>query len=287
MIKENLFERIAVIAYESLVEEVKTTPKPGLVDQDNNGAHLDMTLQTFLDSAGSLYSYFRDSVKIGSENYSDIKQLLEKLRPLGKKAEKRMYMITNGVNTHKGAIFSMGIFCSAAGVLLQSDEKLDLLRFSEVCREICCGLTEEFHSLAFIPENSETKWTHGEKLYLQYGVTGIRGEAEQGFPLVFSFAYPLFQEYKKQGFTSRQSGACTLLHLISKTQDTNLITRMGYEKTLFFQEKLRGFLKEASPEAILAVLKPLDAFFIREHISPGGCADLLALTYFLDFVFRD
>lgn len=278
--KDNGFfcEQIASMARESLILEVETTPKPGLVDKNNNGAHIDMNLQTFLDSADALYPYFKECAKIGSHPDSRPQTLLSRLRPLGIHAEQIMYHTTHGVNTHKGAIFSMGIFCGAAGLLWKESLACphDLTQLSAVCQIMCNDILCDFR------EDSPQPLSHGENMYHKYHLTGVRGEAAAGFPSVFRFGYPIYMNYKKEALSTMEAGACTLLHLISRIMDTNIAARTDYATLLRIQKELTIFLSHASAADILQALPAIDTAFIQRNISPGGCADILALIYFLD-----
>ena len=272
-----MIRKIAQAAYHSLILEVCTTPKPGLVDRRNNGAHRDMDLALFRRSAASLRPYFLACVKAGYALDVPVTALLpERLRPLGLAAEQEMFRVTGGVNTHKGAIFSLGIFCCAAGILLRYPKDPD---FSLILPSICSVLTEDFlHVEPTAPA------THGERLYLQYGITGIRGEAIHGFPSVFRVALPAYRNYRSEGLPRMDAGACTLLHLICVVEDTNLIFRSDYSTYLSIRQKTADFLRNASAADILSVLPEMDSVFIRKNLSPGGSADLLSLVYFLDLL---
>lgn len=119
--------KIATFAVEGMLYEVTATPKPGLVDRANNGAHYDMDYFTFMSSAAALYMAFDEMIKEGArsgEQQEDIRKLLAPLREIGKRAENRMFAFTDGVNTHKGMIFSLGILCGCAGWLTGRNETL-------------------------------------------------------------------------------------------------------------------------------------------------------------------
>lgn len=274
---------IAQAAHQSLILEVRTTPKPGLVDQNNTGSHKDMDLPLFLKSADALQLYFLECAQIGIHYQDRPEHMLSFLRPLGMRAEQDMYQATCQVNTHKGAIFSMGIFCAVAGYLHQHGQKKDSVHyfsdFSDTCRRICGHLMDDFkHISALSPR------TNGEQLYLLHKITGIRGEAALGFPSVFRIGFPAYKKYCREGLSSLDAGACTLLHLIAVAEDTNIISRSSYETYLAIRQALASYLRTASASEILSVLPEMDQIFISRNISPGGCADMLALIYFLDLL---
>ncbi len=279
----DLSYQIAQAAHQSLILEVRTTPKPGLVDQNNTGAHKDMDLPLFLKSADSLFPYFQKCAQTGILHQHRPDDLLTFLRPLGIHAEEEMYQATNHVNTHKGAIFSMGIFCAAAGYLHQHGQEKDSVHyfsdFSDTCSKICSHLLEDFKHITV-----SSPCTNGEQLYILHKITGIRGEAALGFPSVFQIGFPTYKNYCKEGLSSLDAGACTLLHLIAHVEDTNIISRSSYETYLAIRQALSFYLKTAFAAEILSVLPEMDQIFISRNISPGGCADLLALIYFLDLL---
>ncbi len=291
-IMENFFmfrlsNHIGLLMQKALFYEVNTSLKPGLVDRLHTGSHQDMDLNTFINSAYSLTDFFCQCTKEGlSFNYSKEKLplLFQKLRDIGKQAEKTMLLATKGINTHKGIIFSGGILCSAIGYYI-SNKNIDfssedfLSSLSEIC---CCMLPELLNDyLVLTPATAET---NGEKLYLKHKITGIRGEAKDGFPHLFAMGLPLFKSVLKEGFSMWQSGLITLLHYIAYTEDTNLITRSDYNFACKIQKDLKEFLAHATYEEQLSILSKLDAFFVSKNISPGGSADMLALTYFLYFI---
>ena len=126
--------------------------------------------------------------------------------------------------------------------------------------------------------------THGEKLYLRYGVKGIRGEAARGFPHVLEHGLFFLEKLREEGYSMNEAGLLTLLRYISSVEDTNMIIRSDYDTVLRIQEKLRVFLKTAGYREQLEMLPELDAYFVKKNISPGGSADMLALTYSLYFL---
>lgn len=266
---------IGETAYHALIQEVNTTPKPGLVDRNNQGAHKDMCIEHFQASADALRPYF---CRIAREGYLTKKlpahETLKVIRKIGKEAEQAMLQATGGVNTHKGAIFSMGLLCAAAGRVsphLWSMETL-LLECAEMAKGIIASDTAGI--------TRETAQTNGEKLYLEYGITGVRGQAESGFPAVKYTAYPVYQDALKQGYSINDAGCITLLHLIASTDDTNLISRSSRAQQLVLRQQITDILSENPYPGTETILK-MDQEFIQRNLSPGGCADLLAMVYFL------
>ena len=132
-------------------------------------------------------------------------------------------------------------------------------------------------------EKKETL-SYGEKLYKEYGITGIRGEAAQGFPSVFEIGLPKLKEEISQGKSMNDAGVSVLIALISKVQDTNIITRSDRETLFWAQKEAQQVLKNGVKEE---QVQSLDKLFIEKNISPGGCADLLALCFFVYFCHQE
>ena len=270
-----LAEFIAVSAYFALNQEVNTTPKPGLVDRNNNGAHKDMGLRHFFISANTLRPYFYQFAGIGLKTRDmDPKETFQKLRPIGMEAEEAMLSATGGVNTHKGAIFSMGLLCAAAGRIAPDEWCAEGLL--KECAKMAAGIvTADFGQIT-----GKNAVTAGESIYAKYGITGVRGQAESGFPVILDIGLPVFKSATQKGLAFNHAGAITLLHLIANTDDTNLIHRSSRARQLEIREQIDDLLKN-DPYPSLQTILELDAQFIRENLSPGGCADLLAMIYFL------
>ena len=167
-------QTVAALAVRALLYEVAVTPKPGLVDRENNGSHHDMDFYTFLASASVLYPYFTACFLTGRSTAADpAPETFSKLRVPGKLAEGDMLLATDGVNTHKGAIFTMGLACGALGRLepeARTDPAAVLSQVSAMTR----GVEKELTAAA----GTET---HGGRAYARYGVTGVRGQAAAGF----------------------------------------------------------------------------------------------------------
>lgn len=264
----------------AMLHEVYTTPKPGLVDQNNTGSHQDMDVELFEKSARILESYFVRCVKVGEENAGLPPHcLLKELRPLGIKAERDMFQATGGINTHKGMIFSLGILCGALGQFLGRGEKPDTASLCKRAGEVAYpALEKDLAELKMRPAQ-----TAGERQFAAHGIAGIRGEAAGGFPSVQEYGLPVLQREMAAGAGLYRAGAVTLLYLIANVVDTNMISRSSYQVQQELQDQVAELLeKNTSPtdEEILA----LDSLFIEKNVSPGGCADLLAISYFLLFL---
>ena len=266
---------ISRLAVQSLLCEVYATPKPGLVDQNNNGSHKDMDLMLFLRSSAALWPYFHQCAKIGLAG-GDPAEVFEKLRQAGLKAEQVMLNTTGGINTHKGAIFSLGILCGAAAMLLPEDwENPEAL--SKQSALLAKGIVRKDYEFMAQPV------TTGEKLFETHGITGARGQAEAGFPGVFRVGLPVLEEALEKGLSFNNALCNTLLHILVTTWDTNLIKRGGMAAYGQLQAMLEQLL-QSKPFLPMEIIAQLDGAFIKQNLSPGGSADLLSATCFAYFL---
>jgi holo-ACP synthase/triphosphoribosyl-dephospho-CoA synthase len=274
-------EQAAAFATKALLDEACTTPKPGLVDRDNSGSHRDMDLFTFMASAAALSPYWARCIEIGqdSANLPPPDTFLQ-LRKAGLAAEEAMFAATGGVNTHKGAIFTLGVVCGAVGRLWKPDAPCRApLSILAECRSMTSSvLKAELGSIA--SAGLEHADTSGQRLYLRYGLTGIRGEVAQGFPSVAQVALPILERALEAGYSRNDAGAMTLIHLIARGCDTNMVARGGME-TAQAAARNAAELLERTAFPSMADIARMDQDFIAKNLSPGGCADLLAVTYFL------
>ena len=269
-------------AVRALLYEVTTTPKPGLVDRRNSGSHTDMDSFTFMSSAASLYPYFEACAKAGRATMDrPAPETFAALRPLGCEAEGEMLDATHGINSHKGAIFSIGITCAALGRLDRSLWKDSARVLAEVS-----AMTKGLTAQDFADVTAETAVTAGQKLYVQYGITGVRGQVEAGLPAVLEHGLPALEQGLAQGYDINRAGCGALLAILAHSTDTNIIARSSRERQLALVDELNALLAQ-TPYPDEALLAALDDRFIAEHLSPGGSADLLALTYLLHFFRTD
>ena len=267
----------ARLACQALLYEVAITPKPGLVDRENSGSHRDMDFFTFQASAAALQPYFAQCVRIGRQGGAP-EETLRALRLPGKLAEAEMRRATVGVNTHKGAIFSMGILCGALG-RLDRESWGNPDRILDECAAMAKGIvSEDYRDLT-----PETAKTAGQKLYLRYGITGVRGQAEAGFPAVREAGLPTLEAALAAGKNINEASCAALLALLVHTADTNMIHRGGFDGMQQATLEVREILdRENFPSR--ETLESLDKRFIEKNLSTGGSADLLALTLFLHFL---
>lgn len=271
-------ETIARQATRALLFEVTTTPKPGLVDRRNTGSHRDMDSFTFMSSAAALYPYFKKCAAQGLRDAAEARPAADTfaaLRPLGRQAESAMLAATNGVNTHKGAIFSIGIAAAALG-RLDAERRRDPAAVLAECAAMTAGLVSRDYA------NLTNAKTAGQRFYLEYGITGVRGQAEAGFPAVRNVGLPTLETGLKQGLGNDRAGAAALLAMLCADDDTNMLARGGRDEQLRTTNEVAALLAE-HPYPDAETLERLDDDFIRKNLSPGGSADLLALCWLLHF----
>ncbi len=271
-------EIIADLAVKALLYEISISPKPGLVSRFSNGSHKDMNFYTFIDSTVSLREYFLKCFKYGEENVLD-ENFLKKLRVLGKEAEKKMFSATSKVNTHKGTIFSMGIFISVFSFELKTGKKISLENIAEKIKKISYPLEKEL-------EESLSN-TAGEKIYKKYGIKGARGLALSGYELVLLDGIKKLKKYTE---SINFENACILLliYYVSVLDDTNIINRAGIEILKTAKKKAHKIFEKNTRELnyinLRKDMEELNKYFIAENISAGGSADLLILSIFVYFL---
>ena len=254
-------DTLAYAAHFALERELRTTPKPGLVDENNCGAHTDMDVPLFLKSAATLVPYFKSAVLFGIADAG-----MTPLKEAGLSAERAMFAATNGVNTHKGMIYSMGLLLYGMGKALS-------LGGNAVNHAAALAKTDEAERLANARMNRDT---NGAKVYSDHGARGAVGEAADGF---FQAQYTADRLLAHQN--AEHPGALALNDVMIVLSDTNLLHRGGKEGLLFVQARAREIA--GLPEhARAAALYELDRELIERNLSPGGSADMLALAYLLD-----
>ena len=291
--RQKLSDRVCSAALWAMMSEAAITPKPGLVDRANNGAHTDMDFFTFIDSTSVLLPWFRNCALAGFNSGSgvsgsgvDPQSLFQSLRPPGKEAELLMGKATGAVNAHRGYIFSLGLLSAAYGRLYRNEEKPDLAAVIEFVKAMTATLEADFAG-SRAGEGFAKKFSHGEAVYNKSGIRGIRGEVSRGFPSVINHALPLLSTLLKDGHSLNDAGVAVLLKLLAYAEDTNLIHRGSLETLGALQEELRSFFADkADMKRIKDKAAALDKDFISRGLSPGGSADLLGVTLFLFRLFE-
>ena len=273
--------KIADLAVRALICEVDTTPKPGLVDRDNNGAHTDMNHFMFLRSALALRPCFVQCADLGLGGMVST----DELRQIGLAGETAMFEATGGVNTHKGLVFSLGILCTACGILLAQKYALEednfdgAIRFDgEELRTQCAAIAK---ALLLDDVGGET---HGEVVRRETGISGVKGEALSGFETAFTLGLPVLRDALDRVGEMNEACVETLIHLLAKTDDSNLVYRGGLEGLEFVRTRAEELLSNDPGD--MDAIRELDRECIERNLSPGGCADLLAITIMLHLVVK-
>lgn len=267
---------IAHLATQALQAELDTTPKPGLVDKDNNGAHRDMDYALMQRSIDTLRPYF---VKLALLGCADALPTHTSIRDIGIEAEKAMLSATNGVNTHKGALFSMGLAVVAAAheerKIAANEEQI--LKERNGGEDVLVSLQTTIKALA--ASFPDTNGTHGSKAkLLSKGTTAIKGaldNAREGYEMLFAEWLPFYIERRKE--RDAHTLHKTLLRIMCDLDDTNVIYRTDLAAAEEVKQEARALLDNFSK----AALKDMDRHYTTRNISPGGAADMLSLTIFI------
>jgi len=278
-------ECISEIAIKSMLLEVTATPKPGLVDRYNSGAHKDMDFFTFMKSSASqIHTFYNCALEGLKFEGNDKKEILKIIRPIGLAGESKMFNETKGINTHKGLIFSLGIIAAASGFNYR-ETKDHKMTAKDVCQQVI-EITEGITARELGDVNHKETLTYGEELFKKQKVKGIRGEVESGFSTVRNHSLPIFIELMKGKGSLNDNLIQVLLHLMAVTEDVNILGRHGLEQLEYVKSEskaalaLGGMFTEKGQKKIFE----LDEEFIEKNISPGGSADLLAVTLMLYFL---
>jgi holo-ACP synthase/triphosphoribosyl-dephospho-CoA synthase len=293
--RSRLADMVAAAALRALIGEAAITPKPGLVDRANNGAHRDMHFFSFIDSTAAIIPYFRHCALAGFDAADERPEammrlspdlpghpsaLFNRLRPAGKIAELAMLAASGGANTHRGLIFSIGLASAAFGAFFRCREQLTPDDALDFIASMTRNITNDFGG-----PDGHGEISHGEAVYKRYGIGGVREEARRGFPAIRNYALPALRRALQAGLSLNDAGIAAFLHLLSAVMDTNIIHRSDAETLEAIRRNAADFLaSNPGPAAMAEYAAKLDRDFIAKNISPGGCADLLALTLFLHWL---
>lgn len=250
---------IAWLACDSLKQELELTPKPGLVDKHDNGSHIDMDYSTMLLSINALRPYFVKLAIIGSKKQMPQASIIQKL---GIEAEQKMLNSTNGVNTHRGALFSMGLAIVAASYTLFN---YNGEHFINSWRETIIAISKQ------MPGGTTT---HGANIKKSHNVKGALDIAQGGYQQLIETWLPFYSSNQSDDNVKHK----TLLLIMSQIDDTNVIHRAGIEMALKVKNNALHLLEDFSIEG----LEQMNQCFIKSNISPGGAADMLSLTIFMN-----
>lgn len=266
-------QKVGQYLTQAILLEVSTHPKPGLVTRLSNGAHKDMSIFTFMMSSAVLSKAFNDLQDIGQAHKGTLAELFCKLRSYGVGAEAELLRVTKGVNTQRGILFAGGIVSAVSGYAMNMGLSRNALL--PMIKEMAAGLVaRELKNL------DHAAMTAGEKLYYKYGITGIRGEVENGFPSVINHGLPALEDAFNKGATINDALVHALIALMTVVEDSNVIWRTDYETLLEVQRIAKDILNLGSvfTEKGRMAIAETERYFLQRRISPGGSADLLSIT---------
>ncbi len=262
------------MAIRSLYTELSLYPKPGLVSPVDNGAHDDMSMATFMRSLFSLRTYF---VQIAAAGGFESRFIT--LKQLGMDAERRMLTATAGINTHRGAIFNLGLLSASAGYHIANRLPLDT---DAICMTVATLWGKDL--MADMPVDS-----NGSRAIARHGGPGAREQAALGYPVLRHVAVPTYDNSLKQSGDLDLAALQTFFALMSVLNDTNILHRAGREGLDYVHQQAREFLSDGGVFASGSIDRAaeLHRAFSQRRISPGGAADLLSCAIFLHDVRAD
>jgi triphosphoribosyl-dephospho-CoA synthase len=263
---------IARAALLSLHTELTLSPKPGLVCPGDNGSHSDMNATMLWRSAFALRHYFKAIALAGYRQVS-----FGELQKLGIAAELRMLRATGGVNTHRGAVFNLGLLAAAAAHLVGEGRPVTAATLGDTVR------TRWSSAICAMRPSAPS---HGLLMASRHGAGGARAEAALGYPSVLELGLPVLRQALRAGLGQRRALLQTLFELIARLTDTNLLYRGGGRGLHFAQDTARDFLAAggAADTAWETRAQAIRDAFVARCLSPGGAADLLAATWFAHLV---
>jgi triphosphoribosyl-dephospho-CoA synthase len=262
---------IGSLAISALQREAQLLPKPGLVSPIDSGSHRDMDFGTFMRSLDSLRGYFPEITSAGAAGPP-----FEALRLLGVAAEAKMLQATGGINTHRGAIFNLGLLCAAAGALRAEGARVS-------ARAVCDEAAQRWGGAILRAANPASR-SHGAEAARRYGSGGARREAAAGFPTALNVGLPAYREALRLTGNHQRAAVQCLFALIARLEDTNLLWRGGLEGLAFARGRAANFLAAGGVAADGWEERAchVHADFVACNLSPGGSADLLGVTLFLN-----
>ncbi|MDR1884725.1 MAG: triphosphoribosyl-dephospho-CoA synthase [Synergistaceae bacterium] len=265
-------------------EEIAISPKPGLVDPTDSGSHDDMTWVTFIMSASALAPFWSEQAMDGiiHGHYKPSDGLHVKLRARGTAMERKMFEATGGVNTHRGLVYVLSILLGASGMCAEAGDSSPE-RICAVAASIAAPLAEEDFGRARAKASAGEELTHGERIFIEHGIGGVRHEAASGFPSALS-ALAELESALGLGASLPDASLSALLLLMLEAEDTNIIHRSGvgfwrgeYRERTLYARKNFDPMRPGGYEPLL----DLNGFLTARGASPGGAADLLVCTLFL------
>lgn len=273
--KEEICRRLASNALKSILYEVSLTPKPGLVNKLDSGIHKDMDYYTFLDSSSVISTFFYEIAAKGWEYTGNLSEALPQIRELGLEMEHEMFKATASVNTQKGIVFLLGLSLFSTAYAFANKKKF--AEIQSVIQKVSEPLTQELNS------NIEGSKTHGEICREKYGAEnggGVRQEAILGLPVVFECGLPQLDKLDNNKRLKDKKLTAALLAIMSENKDTNVLFRSNLETLQKLQEQSAAALEDILMNNNFTKYFDLIEYCKWKKISPGGSADLLAVSIF-------
>ena len=269
---DSLAYEVSQMALKAMISEVSTFPSFGLVSPISSGAHKDMDYYTFLNSAVAITPFLKKMFEVGYSYYSP-EYIFDAIRDIGKECEKKMFEATNNINTHKGMIFLMGISMAAIGKALY--ENKEFYQIQDIIKSMVKNILDDFKEL-----HKKEKLTHGERLYLEYGFTGIRGQVQDGLSVLFD---NIIDNYINSDLKENDLYTQILIELMARVEDSTVVYRHDISTLRKVQSDAKDLLNMGGifTEKGRQKCHHLEDLYIKENISPGGCADLLASSILL------
>lgn len=265
-------QRLAALATRCLLIEARLTPKPGLVDRRGSGAHQDLTLALMERSAHSLTPMFCDLARESWQRPADI-ALRQRVGQLGRGGEATMMQATGGVNTHRGAIWALGLLVSATAMCGGQGSPQQIAAMAA--------------RLAQLPDDAAPRlFSNGQRASSRYRLPGAREEARQGFPHVLNLALPQLWKSRQQGANKDAAQLDALMAIMTTLSDTCVLSRAGMAGLEAMQAGARAVLAAGGVQSPAGqqALHRLDVQMLALNASPGGAADLLSAALFLDHI---
>lgn len=259
--------RIERLCLNALEREAAAWPKPGLVTPVDSGSHRDMDYTTFLDSIDALQGYFAAVTLAGAHDAG-----FAELQRLGRAAETRMLAATRGANTHRGAIFNLGLLAAAAGRRAADAASAQLP---------CGRIVARQWGRDILASRPAAPPSHGNAVFLRFHAGGARQEAAGGFPAVYRIGLPTLRRLLAQDVDRERALVGTLVALMAALPDTNLLWRGGPPALAHVRSAAHDFnaaggvTRAQWREPLLKLHRDL----VLRNLSPGGSADLVAATW--------
>jgi triphosphoribosyl-dephospho-CoA synthetase len=259
-------EKLARVATGALREELDTTPKPGLVDKEDHGAHDDMTYDLMRGSIDAIHPYFEQLAGLGMAHAdASIETIFHEARRIGIDAEQAMLAATEGINTHRGAIFSLGLCIVSSALLVARGRALTSEEISKTVSSIAVHFERQADS-------------NGGKVHQKYNTKGALDNARDGYRDLFTTVLPAYMEMVANEVDRNTANIRCLLLIMSVLDDSNVYHRKGAEVASIIKARASELYENYS----MGKLGELNTCFIQNNISPGGSADMLALIIFLE-----